>query len=269
MRKQLTICGLIAVLCLSAGCGKSDNPGGQSSSNSGAPNSGSSQDPNAPQGSSTGPNGGTSAAAQALAPNGSSGGGPGAGGVQAPAQTPAPPPPPPPQPIVVPAGKAIPVILSQALSSRTNSSGDEFEGSVASAVSVDGQEAIPKGSKVTGTVVNAKKQGSVKGEATLSIKLSRITVRGKSYLIGTSAYSQTVKGKGKRSAVMTGGGAAVGALIGGLAGVGKGAAIGAGVGGGGGLAASAGTGGENVNLAAESRVTFRLSDSVTLDPPTN
>jgi hypothetical protein len=181
------------------------------------------------------------------------------------AVTPAPAPAPPPMPYVVAAGTTIPVIVSTAINSRTNSAGDTFAGSVAAPILVDGAEAIPKGSTVEGVVVSAKKQGAIKGEAILSIKVNRIVVRGKSYLIATSTYAETEKGKGKRSAVMTGGGAALGAIIGGIAGGGKGAAIGAGVGGGGGLAASAGTGGKNAEIPAESRVNFKLTDSVTID----
>ena len=90
-------------------------------------------------------------------------------------------------------------------------------------------------------------------------------MRGKDYLVATHTWSDTEKGKGKRSAAVTGGGAAGGALIGGLAGGGKGAGIGALVGAVGGLAASAGTGGQNVNLPAETKINFKLSKSVTID----
>jgi hypothetical protein len=187
-------------------------------------------------------------------------------GQPATAQTEPPAPPPePPKPLVVPAGTSIPVILSTTLNSHKNKPGQEFEASVAAPVVVDGEPAIPKGTRVTGVIVNAKKQGAVKGEAEMSIKLTSLTVHGKNYLIATNSYSGTEKGKGKRSAVMTGGGAAVGALIGGLAGGGKGAAIGAGVGAGGGLATAAGTGGKNVEFPAESRITFKLSQPVTID----
>jgi hypothetical protein len=171
----------------------------------------------------------------------------------------------PPKPLVVPAGTSIPVILSTTLNSHKNKPGEEFEASVAAPVVLDGEAAIPKGARVTGVIATAKKQGAVKGEAEMSIKLTGVTVRGKNYLIATNSYAGTEKGKGKRSAVMTGGGAAVGALIGGLAGGGKGAAIGAGVGAGGGLATAAGTGGKNVEFPAESRITFKLSQSLTLD----
>jgi hypothetical protein len=171
----------------------------------------------------------------------------------------------PPQPIVVPAGTPITVVLSTTISSRVAKPGDEFEATVAAPVTVEGEVAIPKGTHVTGTVVNAKKQGAFKGEADLAIRLTRIEVHGKGYMISSSAHGGTEKGKGKRTAVVTGGGAVVGALIGGLAGGGKGAAIGAGAGAGGGLAASGATGGKNVEFPAESRITFKLTEPVTIE----
>ena len=253
MKKRLSLCGMVVLLCLSSGCGKSDNSGSQSGSSGSAPNSASNQAPG------TGSDSSSTAPGGSQGPAGAPGSGPAAGGVPVP-------PPEPPKPIVIPAGTAIPVILSTTLNSRTNNAGDDFEGSLASPVMVDGQEAIPKGASARGTVVTTKAQGKFKGEAILTVKLKSISVRGKSYPIATQSYTESEKGKGKRTAVVTGGGAAIGALNGGLAGGGKGAAIGAGVGGGGGLAASGATGGKNVTLAAESRVTFRLADSLTLDP---
>lgn len=170
-----------------------------------------------------------------------------------------------PRPFEVAAGTPVPVILSSALSSKVNQPGQEFEASLAAPILVGGEVAVPKDALVRGVVVDAKKQGMFKGEADLAVKLTNITVRGKDYPISTDVYGATQKGKGKRTAVVTGGGAALGALIGGLAGGGKGAAIGAGVGAGGGLAASGTTGGKNVELPAESKLTFRLSQPVTID----
>jgi hypothetical protein len=175
------------------------------------------------------------------------------------------PPPEPPQPFEIASGTPLTVVLTSTINSKNVTPGQEFDATLAAPVSVNEEEAIPKGSPVSVTVVNAKKQGAVKGEANLTIKLSAITVRGKQYPISSSSLSDVEKGKGKRSAVMTGGGAAVGALIGGLAGGGKGAAIGAGVGAGGGLAASAGTGGKNAEFPAESKLTFKLTHALTVD----
>ena len=228
MNKKWMKCGVAALLLL-AGCEKSGNNASQT-----APST------NNPAGSTT---------ANQAAP----------GQVESQQNAPAP------GPFVVPAGTVLPVILSSTINSYKNSPGDEFEGSLAAPVMINGEEAVPKGAIVRGTVVDAKKQGAVKGEAILSVRLRGIRVRGKDYLISSSTYAAAEKGKGKRSAVMTGGGAAVGALIGGLAGGGKGAAIGAAAGGGGGLAASAGTGGKNVEFPAESRITFKLEKEVIID----
>jgi hypothetical protein len=178
------------------------------------------------------------------------------------AQKPAPEPP---RPITLPAETPITVILSSTINSKVAKAGDEFEATVAGPVVFEGRTAIPKGAHANGTVVDAKKQGTFKGEAVLAIRLTRVEIHGKGYAISTGTYGGTQKGKGKRTAVVTGGGAAVGALIGGLAGGGKGAAIGAGVGAGGGLAASGATGGKNVEFPAESSITFKLTEPVTIE----
>jgi BON domain len=180
-----------------------------------------------------------------------------------PAPTPAPPPP---QPIVVPAGTSLTVTVDQALSSKTSQAGQTFLATLARPVTIDGKTAIPKGSSVTGTVITAKEKGKIKGEGQLAVALNGITIRGKNYDIQTGTLDSTVKGKGKRTAVTTGGGAAGGALIGGLAGGGKGAGIGALVGAAGGLVGGAFTGNKQIEIPAESPLTFTLSKSLTLPP---
>jgi hypothetical protein len=189
----------------------------------------------------------------------------------APVQAMAPPPPPPvekpkPQPIVVPAGTTLTVTVSQALSSKTSQTGQTFLATVAQPVSVGGRTAIPAGSTVSGTVVTAKSKGKIKGQGELSLALTSVTVKGQSYNIQTGAVDQTVKGKGKRTAVATGGGAAGGALIGGIAGGGKGAGIGALVGAGAGLLGGTLTGNQQIEIPAESALSFRLSAPLTLPP---
>lgn len=181
--------------------------------------------------------------------------------------TPPPPPPPPPQPIVVPAGTTLVVTLRQSLGSKTSQTGQTFLASLAQPVTVGGQTAIPKGSTVNGTVVTAKEKGKIKGEGQLSLTLRSITVKGQTYSIRTGTLDNTVKGKGKRTAATAGGGAAGGALIGGLAGGGKGLGIGALVGGGAGLIAGAATGNKQIELPAESALSFALSAPLTLPPP--
>jgi hypothetical protein len=93
----------------------------------------------------------------------------------------------------------------------------------------------------------------------LTLRLNSVDIHGTAQAIKTSAVAQTEKGKGKRTAVLAGGGAAVGALIGGLAGGGKGAGIGAVAGGGAGTGGAAFTGNKDIVLPAESALTFTLS----------
>src|SRR6516162_9968634 len=141
----------------------------------------------------------------------------------APAAAPPPAEEPKPEPIVVPAGTELTVTTDTALSSKTSQAGQTFLATVAQPVTVNGTTAIPKGSSATGTVLIAKTKGKIKGEGQLSITLKSITIRGHNHPLQTASLDSTVKGKGKRTAVTTGGGAAAGALIGGIAGGGKGA----------------------------------------------
>jgi hypothetical protein len=172
-----------------------------------------------------------------------------------------------PQPIVVPSGTVLTVITSQGLSSKTSQAGQTFLATLAQPISVEGKRALPKGATVSGKVVSAKAKGKIKGEGELSLALTSISLADHTYPIQTSVLNSTVKGKGKRTAATTGGGAAGGALIGGIAGGGKGAGIGALIGAGAGLIGGAATGNKQIEIPAESALSFTLAESLTLPPP--
>ena len=176
------------------------------------------------------------------------------------APSPAPPPPPPPEVYTVPSGTTLTVRLSQGLSSKTNNIGDPFSGSLAQPVHVEGVTVLKAGLPVSGTVVAVRQQGKFKGEGNLGIQLSRVGA----YEVTTQEYEQTVKGKGKRTGAMVGGGAAGGALIGGVAGGGKGALIGGLVGAGAGTVGAAATGNKGVSIPAESVVSFMSASPITV-----
>lgn len=182
----------------------------------------------------------------------------GGSAMSSPAATPAPAPAPEPQPVVVPAGTTLTVRLGESVGSKISSPGQSFSATLASAVTVDGNTVIPTGAMARGTVVDAKPLGRFKGGASLELRLTSITVNGAEKTIETSAVSREEKGKGKRTAVMAGGGTALGAIIGGLAGGGKGAAIGALAGGGAGAGGAAFTGNKDIVLPAESALSFKL-----------
>lgn len=172
-----------------------------------------------------------------------------------------------PQPIVVPSGTTLTVTTSQPLSSKTSQAGQTFLATLAQPISVDGKPALPKGATVSGKVVSAKAKGKIKGEGELSVTLTSVSVRDHTYDISTNVLSNSTKGKGKRTAATTGGGAAGGALIGGIAGGGKGAGIGALIGAGAGFIGGAVTGNKQVEIPSEAALSFTLNDPLTLPPP--
>jgi hypothetical protein len=167
-----------------------------------------------------------------------------------------------PKALAVPAGTVLTVRLGQSVGSKISSPGQTFTATLASAVTVDGRTAIPAGAAASGTVVDAKPLGRFKGGAILQLRLTSIAVGGADRSISTSSVTRTEAGKGKRTAVLAGGGAALGALIGGLAGGGKGAGIGALAGGGAGAGGAAFTGNKEIVLPAESALSFKLEQSI-------
>jgi len=193
---------------------------------------------------------------------------------QAPAATPtpapvaeqAPPPPPPPPPIVIPSGTNVTVRMGETLSSKSAQDGMTFTGTLVNGIASKGKVVIPAGAGVTGVVTEAKSAGKFKGEAILAIRLTSINVKGVPTNVGTDEYCVTQKGKGKRSAVLIGGGAGGGALIGGIAGGGKGALIGGLVGAGAGTAGAAFTGNKELTIPAESAASFKTTTSITIQP---
>jgi hypothetical protein len=138
--------------------------------------------------------------------------------------------------------------------------------SLAEPVTVDANVVLPIGTKVRGTIVTAQSAGKFKGNALLQLTLDSVSVNGTRYSIQTSEFEDAGKGRGKRTAIGAGGGAAFGAIIGAVAGGGKGAAIGALAGGGAGTAAAGFTGKKDIVLPAETRLHFKLVQPVSIQP---
>jgi hypothetical protein len=166
--------------------------------------------------------------------------------------------------VVVPAGTAVVVSLGSSLGSKLSQAGQTFTGSVAKDVEVDGATAIAKGTAVSGTVTDAKALGKFAGGAVLSLKIDSIHIGSSDVPVQVATRSFGAKGKGKRTAVLAGGGAALGGIIGGLAGGGKGAAIGLLAGGGAGAGGAAFTGNKDIVLPAEATVSFDLAEPLEL-----
>jgi hypothetical protein len=170
------------------------------------------------------------------------------------------------KPILIDSGTVLEVTVDQSLSSKTNKEGDHFDASLAAPVTGGQKVVLPVGTKVVGTVTLAHSAGRFKGNAALGLMLNSIIVNGKSYPIQATSVEQAGKGRGKRTAVGAGGGAALGAIVGALAGGGKGAAIGAAAGAGAGTAGAAFTGKRDIEFPAETRLSFKLTQPLSITP---
>jgi hypothetical protein len=130
---------------------------------------------------------------------------------------------------------------------------------------VDGFVIAERGARVDGRVVSSDRGGKVKGVAGLAIEITRIhTADGQSVAVQTDSFERRAEQSKKQDAAKVGAGAAIGAIIGAIAGGGKGAAIGAGVGGGAGAGDVLLTRGKPATLPSETRISFRLSNTVTI-----
>jgi hypothetical protein len=208
-------------------------------------------------------------AAQSVVPNAPSSGSP-AGSQTAAAPSPAAPlaaaPVPAPQPPTLPRGTRLEVRLDQTIDVKHATAGDHFSGTLAQPVVNGNAVVIPAGSNAGGEVLLAHRRGRFKGKSVLALTLTRLEVNGAEYRIDTTNLSRTKKGKGKRSAALIGGGAGMGMLIGGIATGGVGLLVGGLAGGGAGALGAAFTGNRDISIPAETVVTFRLQDALTLAP---
>ncbi len=176
-----------------------------------------------------------------------------------------PPPPPKPNTVTIPRGAMLTVRLGETLSTERNQPGDQFTAVLDLPLVVEGFVLAERGSRVHGRIVELERSGKVRGVAKIALELTQIkTSDGQNVKINTSAFSKTAETTRNKDAMKVGAGAAIGAAIGAIAGGGKGAAIGAGVGGAAGAGDVALTRGQAAELRVETKVSFRLSEPVTV-----
>lgn len=170
----------------------------------------------------------------------------------------------PPRQFTLAAGTSVPVRTVTTLSTKTSAPGDRFEATLAQDLMVDDYVVAPRGSTVTGKVVDSTQGGKVKGLASISVALASIEGPSGPIAVQTQPIGQQAKSSKTKDAAKIGIGAGIGAAIGAIAGGGKGAAIGAGVGGAGGTGMVMMTKGEAATIPSETLLTFRLSAPVTV-----
>ena len=174
----------------------------------------------------------------------------------------------PPQPeyrdVTIPAGTSLSIVLDTEVASATSQIEDPVRGHLGRGITIKGLEALPRGTRVSGVVTDAKSSGKVKGLASVAFRFTDVRVGDEVQRIHTSAVSRQAKSTKGKDAKKIGIGAGAGALIGGIAGGGKGAAIGAGIGGGAGTGVVLATKGEEVTVPAGTTVTASLTEPLTV-----
>lgn len=164
----------------------------------------------------------------------------------------------------IPSGTPITVRLQSSVSSASSRTGESFDAVLDEPLIINGQTVAPRGANVTGRVVSAKSSGHLKDPGYIRLTLMTLAINGKELPIQTSTIFAKGESHEKRNLAMIGGGTAAGALIGGLAGGGKGALIGTAVGAAGGTGTAYATGKKDVGFSSERRLTFRLTQSVSV-----
>lgn len=168
----------------------------------------------------------------------------------------------------IPAGRTIAVRTDQSIDAETAAVGQSYSATVArDVVDSNGQVAIPRRSRATLVVREARAQGKVEGRSELALDVAAVEVEGRRYRLETSDFVEKGRkgvGANQRTAKFAGGGALFGTIIGAVAGGGKGAAIGALAGGAAGAGTQAATRGHNVRIPAESVLNFRLEAPVNI-----
>jgi hypothetical protein len=158
--------------------------------------------------------------------------------------------------ITIPVDTPLSVTLETSLASDTSQVEDLVEGRLARAVVVSRTTVLPAGSRITGSVIDAKRSGRVKGRASVAVRFDRIHAHGETYRIETARIAREASASTKSDVKKGGIGAGVGAVVGGIAGGGKGAAIGGVLGGAGTVMA---TRGKEVQLPAGTTLSTRLT----------
>ncbi|HXO44782.1 MAG TPA: hypothetical protein VN846_04890 [Candidatus Cybelea sp.] len=182
--------------------------------------------------------------------------------------------------VEVPGGTHIPLVLHNAISTRSARPGDPVYFETLFPVMIDGHVVIPAGSYMSGEVTEAKRAGRVKGRAELGIKLTTIILPN-SYMVDLNAVpsnagsggSETVNNEGKvvgdtdkaSDAGTVIKSTAAGAGIGAIAGSARGAGIGAGVGAAAGLGAVLLSRGPDAELPRGSTLEVVIDRSIFLE----
>ena len=160
---------------------------------------------------------------------------------------------------VIPAGTVIAVRLIDTVDSSRIRPGQLFDATVNAPVLAGGRSLIPQGTRAKVMLAGLDLAGHIEGRSVLKLALASIVIHGVPIPVKTNLFEKAGSSRGKASAVVIGGGAAVGAAIGGIFGHKKGAALGAASGAGAGTGERLVTKGPPVTIPSETVLQFTLS----------
>jgi hypothetical protein len=163
--------------------------------------------------------------------------------------------------VTLPAGTALPLELTTALSTETASVEMPISARLRQSVMVDGVTVLPAGAVVEGEVTEVDQPGRVKGRATLAIRFTSVTVGNTRENLRTNPVSFQGEASKSEDATKIGAGAGIGAVIGGIFGGGDGAAKGAAIGGAAGTGAVLATRGRHVSLPVGTDIAATLANN--------
>ena len=171
--------------------------------------------------------------------------------------------------IQVPSGTPIVVRTVTSIDSSKDAAGKLYPAQIEQAVlDATGAVAIPAGTQANLRVMAIDGGGVAKGQD-LTLDLDSVNFNGKQYRVDTSSVTEGGKsnvGMNRKTAAYAAGGGVLGAVLGGVFGGGRGAGIGAAAGAGGGVLTQLLTHGKKVKVPAESTLTFRLTQALSLQP---
>jgi hypothetical protein len=171
----------------------------------------------------------------------------------------------PPATLTLPAGTILRVRIDDWLSSDRNLPGDAFSAVLDQPIVVDGWVVARRGQAETGTVTIATKAGRHNGTSQLGVQLNELTlVDGQQLPLQTQLLQTSAGTTHGQDAATIGTTTGVGAVIGAIAEGGTGAAIGAGIGAAAGAIGVLATRGKPTVIPAETVLSFRLQESVTV-----
>jgi predicted Ser/Thr protein kinase len=164
--------------------------------------------------------------------------------------------------LAIPAGTPLMIRMIDSIDTSRDRAGQSFAASIDSPVVVRGRVVIPRGANARVLLANASQAGHIEGRSAVRLQLISVSIHGAAYPVRSSSYVRQGSSRGKRSAAIIGGGAALGAAIGGIFGRKKGAAGGAVAGAGAGTGAQLMTKAEVITVPSETRIDFILHSPI-------